>query len=110
MVNLKQNSVAARELDNDPRTGENHSCNPHGRSTLDIDGLQRRMRDAGIRNATELAERLDVSRVSVSQWLNGRAQPGLESLRRIAALFRVRNVESLFGDAGAKSVKRKVGL
>jgi transcriptional regulator with XRE-family HTH domain len=66
---------------------------------LDVDGLRRRMHDAGIHTATELAERLGMSRVSVSQWLNGQSQPGLESLRRIAVLFHVRNIESLLIEA-----------
>jgi DNA-binding transcriptional regulator YiaG len=99
MVNLKQNSVAARESDDDPRTGEHQSCNPHERSTLDINGLRQRMRDAGIHTVTEFAERLGMSRVTVSQWLNGQSQPGLEGLRRIAGLFHVRNIESLLIEA-----------
>lgn len=47
----------------------------------------------------ELAERLDVSRQSISRWETGQAEPSLESLRAMCALYQVSADYLLMDDA-----------
>lgn len=47
----------------------------------------------------ELAERLDVTRQSVSLWENGQTQPSLENIIALSRLFGVSTDDLLTGDA-----------
>jgi len=62
---------------------------------LDIKGLRKRMWKAGITTDKELADRIGMSRIVVSRWMNGHTQPGVESLQRLAEEFELANIESL---------------
>ena len=67
---------------------------------LDRTKLIERMNRAGIESFTELADRIGMSRISVSQWVNGHSQPGYESLCRLAREFGLKTVEPLLKEIG----------
>ncbi len=51
-------------------------------------------------NQGEIAEKLEVAPGTLSEWLNGRYEPSLDSLRALAGKLRCR-VASLIGDETA---------
>lgn len=53
----------------------------------------------------ELAERLNVSRQSVTKWESGQSLPDIEKVKEIAYMFSV-SVDSLVGDIECKSVNK----
>lgn len=58
----------------------------------------------------ELAEKLNVSRQSVTKWESGQALPDIEKVKEIAYIFSV-SVDCLIGDIESKStnkIKKKI--
>lgn len=59
----------------------NHATSDRSRFAFDLaDRMRRTLRVSGA-SAQEMADYLDVSRTSVSNWINGRVTPGRQTLR-----------------------------
>ena len=66
--------------------------------------IKRLRQQAGL-TQDQLAEKLFVTRQTVSLWENGKTQPDIETLERIAEVFQVDLTEVLYGTASAQSAK-----
>lgn len=66
--------------------------------------IKRLRQQAGL-TQDQLAEKLFVTRQTVSLWENGRTQPDIQTLERIAEVFQVELTEVLYGTASAQSAK-----
>ena len=64
----------------------------------------KRFREKKNLTQAELAERLCVTRQAVSNWENGKTEPDLETLGRIASMLEVSVEELIYGEARSKPV------
>lgn len=70
----------------------------------EADRIRKAMRDAGL-GVQELADALEVSRTSVSNWINGRTSPRDRDIRAIARMTAVPPVWLRNGESPDKSVR-----
>lgn len=66
--------------------------------------IKRLRQQAGL-TQDQLAEKLFVTRQTVSLWENGKTQPDVQTLERIAAVFQVDLMAVLYGTSGGKTAE-----
>ena len=66
--------------------------------------IKRLRQQAGL-TQDQLAEKLFVTRQTVSLWENGKTQPDIQTLERIAAVFQVDLMAVLYGTSGGKTAE-----
>ena len=61
----------------------------------------RKIRDASGMTQEELAEKMFVTRQTISNWENGKSQPDVETLSKLSELFSVEVTELIYGKKGS---------
>ena len=61
----------------------------------------RKIRDASGMTQEELAEKMFITRQTISNWENGKSQPDVETLSKLSELFSVEVTELIYGKKGS---------